>query len=292
MVESSQDENGGTFHFVSRSQRLSETVVHGVAYVKGVDPTDLEPLANFIDPSALDVIFARTQSGNVEFEMDDVDVCVYASGEVEVTRQDEAATFQSLVPDELKDQSNVLLLADPHEGERCSELLFPAQTEKVSVLGVTLDQSPAHRLDLWEAYLGTLPRNISILTIGGFTRSSGNSTRQHVATPSPITIETIQTPDDLTALETTTRNLLSAGVDADIYRAACFHSVTALLRVTDEELVLDCLQRLTGLMEDAGVHAHYHLDPTVHSDTTVRTVSKLFDTIVRVDDAGKWTIES
>ena len=76
--------DGEAYHFVSRSQRLSETVVRGVAFAKGVEPTELEPLHSYIDPAALDVIFANTEDGHVQFTVDDVDVQVHASGEVKV----------------------------------------------------------------------------------------------------------------------------------------------------------------------------------------------------------------
>jgi hypothetical protein len=79
-----QAADGEVYHFVSRSKRLSETVVRGVAFAKGIDPTELEPLHSFIDPAALDVIFANTEVGHVQFSVDDVEVRVHASGEVEV----------------------------------------------------------------------------------------------------------------------------------------------------------------------------------------------------------------
>ena len=84
MNDIDRPQDGEVYHFVSRSQRLSETVVRGVAFARGVDPTDMEPLHSFIDPAALDVIFANTEDGHVQFSVDDVDVRVHASGEVEV----------------------------------------------------------------------------------------------------------------------------------------------------------------------------------------------------------------
>lgn len=83
-METREGEDEHTFHFVSRSQPLSETVVRGVTFATGIDPTELEPLHSYIDPAALDVIFANTEDGHVEFSYDDVDVRVHASGEVKI----------------------------------------------------------------------------------------------------------------------------------------------------------------------------------------------------------------
>lgn len=86
--EVSENQEGEVFHFSSRNQRLSETVMQAVAWVEGVDPTDLEPLANFIDPAALDVIFAKTEEGMIEFEMRGLTIRVHSNGDIVVRRLD------------------------------------------------------------------------------------------------------------------------------------------------------------------------------------------------------------
>ena len=67
---------------------VSEMVVSTVAQVKGVDPLELDPLYDVIDPDALDSIFAAgdgESSMELSFEMAGCDVVVHGDGEVVVT---------------------------------------------------------------------------------------------------------------------------------------------------------------------------------------------------------------
>lgn len=71
----------------------SMTVVAAVADARGVDPLELEPLANAIDPEALDRLFADTYDGHsrtagyLTFEVAGCDVTVTGDGEVSVTQR-------------------------------------------------------------------------------------------------------------------------------------------------------------------------------------------------------------
>lgn len=67
----------------------SDVVVAAVAKAKGVDPLDLDPLYDVVDPDALDRLFADGKAGSasleVSFTMADCEVVVDGSGEVAVT---------------------------------------------------------------------------------------------------------------------------------------------------------------------------------------------------------------
>jgi hypothetical protein len=69
----------------------SMAVIEAVADARGVDPLQLEPLANAIDPEALDRFFAHTYGGRpravgrLTFEVAGCEVTVTGADEVSVT---------------------------------------------------------------------------------------------------------------------------------------------------------------------------------------------------------------
>lgn len=71
-------------------ERPSTVVVAAVAIVSETDPLELPPLREALDPDALDNLFAPTyggrvrKTGRVEFEFDDHQVVVDATGEIDV----------------------------------------------------------------------------------------------------------------------------------------------------------------------------------------------------------------
>ncbi|HMB50116.1 HalOD1 output domain-containing protein [Natronoarchaeum rubrum] len=74
----------------SAAQSPSEAVVEALADAKGVDPLELEPLYQVIDPDALDALFDGTaggdrRQGRVEFRTSGYRVEVTASGRVHLT---------------------------------------------------------------------------------------------------------------------------------------------------------------------------------------------------------------
>ncbi|WP_336363197.1 HalOD1 output domain-containing protein [Halalkalicoccus salilacus] len=72
----------------------SMAVVVAVAKAKGVDPLELEPLGEVIDPEALDRIFAESDdsrtTGWLTFRMADCEVTVTSDGELSVTPKTDA----------------------------------------------------------------------------------------------------------------------------------------------------------------------------------------------------------
>lgn len=59
-----------------RSRPLHEKVVYAVANADGVDPIDLDPLYETIDPEALDALFEGTTEGTIKFTYEGHDVVV------------------------------------------------------------------------------------------------------------------------------------------------------------------------------------------------------------------------
>ena len=74
-----------------RTDSVTEELVRAVATVHDLDPTELAPLANFVDPDALDALFAprrngvpRDGGGSVEFDYADLHVRVEEDGEITI----------------------------------------------------------------------------------------------------------------------------------------------------------------------------------------------------------------
>lgn len=68
--------------------QVTEMVVTSVAQATGVDPLELEPLYNVVDPDALESIFASTDASSasleLSFTMEGCEVVVRGDGEVTV----------------------------------------------------------------------------------------------------------------------------------------------------------------------------------------------------------------
>lgn len=64
-------------------ESMSAAVVDAIAAADGVEPTDLEPLYEAVDPEALDDLF-RTSPGSVTFEFNGYRVTVTSAGDVEL----------------------------------------------------------------------------------------------------------------------------------------------------------------------------------------------------------------
>lgn len=73
------------------TEKVSTNVVNAVADAKNVDPTDLPPLARFIDPDALNDLFdprlsgASRMTGQFSFTMAGYDIVVESADQVTVT---------------------------------------------------------------------------------------------------------------------------------------------------------------------------------------------------------------
>ena len=79
---------------VEQPAPLSQLVIEAVAETRDVDPLDLEPLYNAVDPDALDALFGskaqpacEPPTGEVSFSYEGYDVRVTAAGRVELTQE-------------------------------------------------------------------------------------------------------------------------------------------------------------------------------------------------------------
>ncbi|GAB7018662.1 HalOD1 output domain-containing protein [Halostagnicola bangensis] len=74
------------------SQPVSQRVVQAVAEKKGIDPLELDPIFNAVDPESLDTLFEPTKSGrpravgSVTFSYAECMVTIDADGSIDIAR--------------------------------------------------------------------------------------------------------------------------------------------------------------------------------------------------------------
>ncbi|MFC4551286.1 MULTISPECIES: HalOD1 output domain-containing protein [Halorussus] len=96
-IDVTHDESSGVYRATYArdcDESLSTVVVSIVAAIAEVDPLDLEPLRNHLDPDALDDLFTPTHSGcerpagEVRFPFAGHRVSVSANGDIEIRPQE------------------------------------------------------------------------------------------------------------------------------------------------------------------------------------------------------------
>lgn len=196
------------------------------------------------------------------------------------------------VREALGDATSVLLLgsARHHEAEVCSSLLSVVDPDDAQYLSVTLDGSPDDRLDEWRAHIGELPAETGVIAVGETTRSAAAASPSGPGA-SPVTVDTVADPSDLTGLAMAIGAYLDAWGESDRTPVVCFHSITSLLFHADQARVFRFLHSTTGRLRDLGAVAHYHLDPAAYDEATINAFSALFDALVRIDDDGSVTVQ-
>lgn len=194
--------------------------------------------------------------------------------------------------DALGDAKTILMLAAGRHpaDDVCSELLSVATAADTQFLSVTVDDTPDERLDVWRTYLGELPAETGVIAVGEPTRSIAASASQGPGT-TPVNVDSVSDPADLTGLAIAISAYLDAWNDRDGTPAVCFHTVTSLLYHTDEARVFRFLHSTTGRLRDVGAVAHFHLDPEAFDESTINSFSALFDAVVRVADDGSATVQ-
>jgi hypothetical protein len=268
--------------------RPSAGVINAVAWCNGADPTTLTPLQEVIDVDALDALMDAPDEGSVSITFDYEGCTVQVTGDGTLNIRGTAHSMQ-VDPEQAR---TVLLLApldSTHDATACNELLSALPSSPTHVLGVTFDSPSEEQLDTWE-FDGDSTAQISIITVGDFTRSAASRGSEDRRPIDPVRVDTVADPDDLTTLGRRVSDQFSEWDLADEQPVVCFRSLTALLETTDLERVFRFLHIQIGRLSSAGANAHFHLDPRAHDDQTVDTIRPLFDTVLDVDDDGTWTI--
>ena len=78
------------WHFTFDESTPSVAVIEAIAFVTNRDPTDVEPLADVIDPDVLDRLPSRDDTVQLSFTWEEQKVQISAAGEIIVTRAEPA----------------------------------------------------------------------------------------------------------------------------------------------------------------------------------------------------------
>lgn len=187
--------------------------------------------------------------------------------------------------------SNVLLLASPMEAasdEACVDLLNVEPPGGTSVLWVTLTQTPDHRLRRWRKHAGDdLPAELFFADFGSGAGDVEPSSTIESARGGSITVEVVVNPANLTRLGVVLSDRLDAWDGTGRQTTLCFDSLTALLQHVELQPAYRFLMALTKRVAETGGIAHYHLDPAAHDERTVRTVTSLFDAVMKIEGDGE-----
>ncbi len=190
---------------------------------------------------------------------------------------------------------NVLLLTPPFEDrgdEACVDLLATSRPADMNVLYVTFVQSADERLESWRRrHDDTQPNRLGVIDVGGSTRSATATSAAAPDPTSPVRIETIASPGNLTNLGIKISGFLQDWEPTDADPTICFHSLTTLLQYADLQRVFRFLHVLTGRVRAVGGTAHFHLDPGAHDPQVENTLMTLFDAAVRLE-GGDWAVRS
>lgn len=175
----------------------------------------------------------------------------------------------------------VLLLAPTRGGTEPSiELFGSTHPEDLSVLFVTLTDSPEDRLAKWEAEIGVSPARAAFVYASNVADSDAIGDHDYEVT-------VVQNPANLTRLGVDIIEALDHLGEGDRQIAMCFHSLSVLLQYADSSQVFRFLRVLIDHLQNADVISHFHLDPSAHDEQTIATLRQLFDMVVEESESGE-----
>ena len=288
------DKQSTAHHFtydVDENRDPSVSVIEAVAWIKGLQTEDLDPLDEAVDPNALDALFHPTKNGepSVTFTYEGLEIQVDSEQHICIRGA------ADLIHGWLTEAANILLLAPtshPHDDQACVDLLSVEPFDQANVLSVTFVPSAEDRLNVWQKHAGELPANTRIISVGDFTRSATARSTGSDFPEAPFQIDTVSDPSDIAELGIRVSEHLSAWEGNQNQTIMCFHSLTPLLQNADLLAVFRFLHVLSGRLSSAGAISHYHMDPSAHDEQTLRTIAPLFDVVIEVSENGEWSVRT
>ena len=181
---------------------------------------------------------------------------------------------------DVADASNVLVLGSPMDSltlEAGLSLLAGERPAEARVIWVTMLNTADDVVELWDEYFPTRPERLRVVLVGG-----GLTGNISFADPSFNTAR-IQDPSDLTTLGVRILETLSVWGREDGPIALRLDSLTPLLQYVDPRVLGQFLHTLTSRLSDAGVTAHFHIDPMAHDSRTIHALGSICDAQVHVD---------
>lgn len=186
---------------------------------------------------------------------------------------------------------NVLVLApamDRRVDECCVGLSCRDDPVDVDLLSVPLDGSVDDVLDKWSRQTGSTPGRTAVVTTGETTRGAATATTGVSTIGSDVAVASVSDPGDLTGLGIKISQCLSSWEEDDNDLVLCFDSLTTLLQFAELRRVFQFVHVLTQRAESAGATAHFHMDPSAHSQQEIATLRSLFDQVYELDADGTW----
>lgn len=199
------------------------------------------------------------------------------------------------ISSQIGDASNILLLVpslDGRDDEACVDLQTLTSLDKENALFVTISQTADDRMAVWQSQVHDhLPDKIGLITVGVLTRSGTGGPADDTTPQQALTIENVPDPNDLATLRSVIQRYLSVWDDDEALTTLCFHSLTALMQHTTQPELTQFLETLTEKVQEANAVAHYHCDPTAHSQATVDAFKQVVDIVVQPAETNeRWTI--
>ncbi|WP_276258333.1 DUF7504 family protein [Haloglomus litoreum] len=177
------------------------------------------------------------------------------------------------VPPAVSGASAILLRSPGLHDDResaCASLSMAGNPD--GVVAVTYRGTPAEWLDRMQGHRGS-PGTVQVVTVGDALGGSAETDAR---------VRPVENPDDLTGLEITVTEALSALPDGPA--TLCFDSVTALLQYATVEEAYRLLHPLVERLHTQGVVGHFHVDPVAHEEQPLTALTGLFDASVELGD--------
>jgi hypothetical protein len=183
------------------------------------------------------------------------------------------------------DAANVLLTGPagcPADESLCSRLVAARSETPVSILVITVSETPSQRLSVLQSYLETPVERTAVVDVRNYDRST-----TYDQYDGPVDVRPVSSPQDLRRIGIVASRILSEWEDTPGPTTVCLHSLSDLLALTDDrQRLFRFLHVLRGRIQSADARAHYHFDPSRHDDEVVRTFESLFDAVLAFEADG------
>jgi hypothetical protein len=104
--------------------------------------------------------------------------------------------------------------------------------------------------------------------------------------PPWVSVDTISDVGDLQSLGILLSSTVSEFDDGEI--VFCLDSITAILQYTESNRAYRFLHTLIHRFDTVDVRGHYHVDPSTVDESTLATLTPLFDTVFETFEDGTW----
>jgi hypothetical protein len=168
------------------------------------------------------------------------------------------------------------------EESLCARLMASRSDDPVSILVITVSETPSQRLSMLQNYLESPVEQIAVIDVQNYDRATNYDQYD-----GPIDIRPVSSPHDLRRIGIIASRILSEWEDTNTPTTVCFHSLSDMLSLTDDsQRLFRFLHVLHSRIQSADARAHYHLDPAQHDQDSVRTFESLFDAVLSFEEDG------